>query len=36
MCDKAILKYGGKLKSVPDCYKIKKCAIRQLIITLVH
>ena len=21
MCDKAILENGGKLKSVPDCYK---------------
>ena len=24
MCDKAILENGGRLKSVPDCYKIKK------------
>ena len=24
MCDKSILKNGGTLESVPDCYKIKK------------
>ena len=34
MCDKADLENGGTLKSVPDCYKIKKYVIKWLIITL--
>ena len=37
MCDKAILENDGTLKSIPDCKiptKIKKCVIKQLIITL--
>ena len=36
MCDKGILENGGRLKSVLDCYEIKKCVIKQLIITLMH
>ena len=36
MCDKAILKNLKTLKSVPDCYKNKKCLIKQLIITLMY
>ena len=34
MCDKPILGNGGKLKSVPDSTKIKKCVMKLLIITL--
>ena len=30
MCDKAILENGGRLNSVPDCYKIQECVIKQL------
>ena len=34
MFDKAILEYGGTLKFVVlECYKIKKCVTKQLIIT---
>ena len=36
MCDKAILENGGTLKPVPNCYKIKKCVIKQLMITLMR
>ena len=36
MYDKTILENGGTLKSVPDCYKIKKCVIKHLIVTLMY
>ena len=36
MCDKAILENGGTLESAPDCYKINKCLIKLLIITLMY
>ena len=36
MCDKAILENGVTLAFVPDCYKIKKCVIELLIVTLMH
>ena len=35
MCGKAILENGGTLNSLPAT-KIKKCVIKQLIITLIH
>ena len=34
--DKAVLENGRTLESFPDCYKIEKCAIKLLIITLMH
>ena len=36
MCDNAILENGGTLNSVTDCYKNKKCVIKQLIAILMH
>ena len=34
MCDKTILENGGMSESVLDCYKIGKCVIKLLTITL--
>ena len=30
MCDKAILENGETLESVPDCYKINKCVMKNV------
>ena len=36
LCDKAILENAGRMDSIRDCYKIKKCVIKLLIIILMH
>ena len=36
MCDKAITENGGTLKSVLTTARIKKCVIKQLIVTLMR
>ena len=34
MCSRVMIENGGMLGIIPDCYKDKKCVIKQLIIIL--